>query len=86
MKIGQFPEPSVDLPNGLEKNLGKEAAKFYRRALICRNAEFGLGAVAYTRRVVEDKTNELIELAAQYAESYDMDEATLKARAMHCYC
>ncbi len=79
MKIGQFPEPSVDLPNGLEKNLGKEAAKFYRRALICRNAGFGLGAVTYMRRVVEDRTNELIELAAQYAESYEMGEATIKA-------
>jgi hypothetical protein len=79
MKIGQFPEPSVDLPSGLEKNLGEEAAKFYRRALICRNAGFGLGAVTYMRRVVEDKTNELIELAAQYAESYEMDDATIKA-------
>ncbi|MGB8478837.1 MAG: hypothetical protein WCE63_08350 [Acidobacteriaceae bacterium] len=79
MKIGQFPEPTVDLPRGLEKNLGNEAARFYRRALICRNNGFGLGAVTYMRRVVEDKTNELIELAAKYAESYEMDEATIKA-------
>lgn len=79
MKIGQFPEVSADLPKGLETNLGNEAAKFYRRALICRNNGFGLGAVTYMRRVVEDKTNELIELAAKYAESYQMDGATITA-------
>jgi hypothetical protein len=39
----------------------------YRNALICRNRGMGLAAVAYMRRLVEDKTNELISVAADYA-------------------
>lgn len=72
MKVGQYPEPSVDLPKGLEKNLGKDGATLYRKALICRNSGYGLAAAGYIRRVVEDKTNELIEIAAQLAESHDV--------------
>ena len=72
MKVGQYPEPSVDLPKALEKNLGKDAAALYRKGLICRNYGYGLAAAVYIRRVVEDKTNELIEVAAQLAESHDV--------------
>jgi len=73
MKVGQYPAPTVVLPKDLEDNLGQDAAKFYRRALVCRNTGFGLAAATYIRRVVEDKTNELIELAAQLAESHQLD-------------
>lgn len=79
MKVGQYPAPSVVLPKDLERNLGEDAAQFYRRALICRNNGFGLAAATYIRRVVEDKTNELIELAAEVAESHQLDEATVAA-------
>jgi hypothetical protein len=68
-KIGQYPAASLNIPKGLEKNLGAEAVSLYKKALINRNEGFGLGAVTYIRRVVEDKTNELIEVAAQSAES-----------------
>jgi hypothetical protein len=79
MKVGQYPAPSVTLPKDLERNLGEDAAQFYRRARICRNNGFGLAAATYIRRVVEDKTNELIELAAEVAESHQLDEATVAA-------
>jgi hypothetical protein len=79
MKVGQYPAPSVVLPKDLERNLGEDAAQFYRRALVCRNNGFGLAAATYIRRVVEDKTNELIELAAEAAESHQLDEATVAA-------
>jgi hypothetical protein len=79
MKVGQYPEPSVVLPKDLEKNLGEDAAQFYRRALVCRNNGFGLAAATYIRRVIEDKTNELIELAAEVAESHQLDAATIAA-------
>jgi hypothetical protein len=45
----------------------------------CRNNGFGLGAVVYIRRIVEDKTNELIEVAAKFAESYSVDTQTVGA-------
>lgn len=77
VKVGQYPAPSVSLPKGLEKGLGKEAAELYRRALVCRNSGYGLAAVGYVRRVVEDKTNDLIEVAAQLAEASGVDAATV---------
>src|SRR6185312_5329500 len=69
VKVGQYPEPSVKISKALSNNLGKDASELYRKALICRNNGFGLAAVGYMRRVVEDKTNELIEIAATLAES-----------------
>lgn len=79
MKVGQFPAPTIAIPKRLEKNLGEEAADFYRKALMSRNSGFGLAAATYIRRVVEDKTNELIELAANVAESHQLDAETVAA-------
>jgi hypothetical protein len=77
LKVGQYPAPSVALPKGLEKNLQPEASWLYRKALICKNNGFGLAAASYIRRVVEDKTNELIEVAAQLAESHAIDASVV---------
>lgn len=73
MKVGQYPEPAIAIPDALEKNLGEESAALYRKSLICRNNGFGLAAAAYIRRVVEDKTNELIEVVAKYSEALGVD-------------
>jgi hypothetical protein len=80
-KVGQFPPQAIDIPSDLEKRLGEDAF-LYKNALICRNANFGLGSVAYLRRVVENKTNELIEVVAEEAESYEVaSEDVAKIRA-----
>jgi hypothetical protein len=71
MKVGQFPAQSARVPNSIEKRLGV-SADFYRKALTSRNEGFGLAAVAYFRRVVEDKTNELIDVVADAAEAYSI--------------
>jgi hypothetical protein len=68
MKIGQFPSQSINVPASIEQRLGGSAI-FYRRALTSRNQGFGLAAVAYFRRVIEDKTNELVDVVADSAES-----------------
>ena len=75
MKIGQYPAPAIYVPKGLEANLGKDATALYRKALMTRNLGYGLAAVGYMRRVVEDKTNELIEVAAEFAETNNVDPA-----------
>lgn len=72
-KIGQYPAQSIDVPPGLLRNLGEEGVSLYKKGLINRNIGYGLGALTYIRRVVEDKTNELIEVAAQLAESHHVD-------------
>jgi hypothetical protein len=77
-KIGQFPALSIDIPKALEKNLGDLSASLYKKALISRNQGFGLAAVTYIRRVVEDKTEELIEVVARLAESHNIDAEVVK--------
>jgi hypothetical protein len=80
-KIGQFPPQSVEIPRDIEKRLGSDS-DLYRNALVCRNANFGIGALAYMRRVIEDKTNELIEVVAEHAVSYGVGSAEVsKIRA-----
>lgn len=74
LKAGQFPMPLVRVPKSIEKRLG-DSADFYRKALTCRNEGFGLAAVAYFRRVVEDKTNELIDVVADAAEAHSVAAA-----------
>ncbi|WP_263418690.1 hypothetical protein [Terriglobus albidus] len=77
MKVGQFPAPRIVIPQKLEKNLGEDAVELYRKAMICRNSGFGLAAVGYMRRIVEDKTNELIEVAAAFAEAHHVKSETV---------
>ncbi len=77
-KIGQSPALSIEIPKALQSNLGADAAKLYKKALVCRNEGFGLAAVTYIRRVVEDKTDELIEVVSQLAESHNVDSEVIK--------
>jgi hypothetical protein len=78
LKLGQYPALSIDIPKALQNNLGAGAASLYKKALICRNEGFGLAAVTYIRRVVEDKTDELIEVVSQLAESHKVDSEVIK--------
>jgi hypothetical protein len=81
-KIGQAPPLSVSIPPSLEKNLGATCAALYKKALVNRNEGYGLGAVTYIRRVVEDKTDELIEVVSQLAEAHNVEsEIVGKIRA-----
>jgi hypothetical protein len=60
-KVGQFPPPLVKVPRDLADALG-DHAELYRRALICRNQGYGIGAFAYFRRVVEETMDEMLTL------------------------
>jgi hypothetical protein len=78
-KIGQYPALTIDIPKSLEKSLGENATILYKKALVSRNQGYGMAAVAYIRRVVEDKTDDLIEVVAKLAESHDVDPKTVEA-------
>ena len=77
MKVGQFPMQAVRVPSSIEKRLGA-SADFYRKALTSRNEGYGIAAVAYFRRVVEDKTNELIDIVAEAAEAHSVPADEVK--------
>lgn len=61
-KVGQQPPLAHAPPKELRRRLDKEDYDLYGKALDCRNFNYGLGAVAYMRRVVENKTNDLLDL------------------------
>lgn len=71
-KIGQLPPQSIEIPADLSERLGV-TAEYYRKALTCRGHNFGIAAVAYMRRIVEEKTDELIDVVVELARTYSED-------------
>lgn len=78
VKIGQYPALSITIPKTLQTNLGEMASGLYKKSLVCRNTGYGLVAVTYVRRVVEDKTDELIEVVCQLAESHNVESKIIE--------
>ncbi len=59
-KIGQTDLPIPAVSRALTKLLGKDRT-LYRRGLACMAEGFGLGSVAYFRRVIENKVGVLLD-------------------------
>jgi hypothetical protein len=76
-KIGQHPASSIAISRSLGAHLG-ESATMYKKALISRNQGYGIAAVAYLRRIVEDKTDELIDIVGQLARGRGLSEADIQ--------
>jgi hypothetical protein len=62
-KAGQYPPLDPTVPPHVK--LSETDLDLYRKALRNRNSGFGLGGLAYLRRVVEDEMNGLIDRAAE---------------------
>jgi len=60
-KVGQAPELKEWIETKLEAALGKSKA-LYRKAIRSRSFGFGIGAVSYLRRIIEDTTETLMGL------------------------
>ena len=60
-KVGQTPEVRERIDPALKKALGKSIV-LYQKAVRSRNFGFGVGAVTYLRRIIEDKTSQLMDL------------------------
>ena len=78
MKVGQYPPLSIDPSPLLAKALGAEDNALYRKALTNGNYSFGIGALAYLRRVIENKVNMLLDLIADAARiaNFESEELT----------
>jgi hypothetical protein len=66
-KLGQWPALQERIPNELQRNLDRVSLSLYYKALRSRNQNLGLGALAYLRRVVEDKINSVLDMIAEEA-------------------
>jgi len=77
MKIGQYPPLWLEPPALVASGMEKDDLALYRKALTCRNSSFGIAAVAYLRRIVENRTNFLIDLIAARQQEEDPTSALL---------
>ena len=69
-KVGQYPQTEARIPSELRKHLSESDLESYKTALRCRSYSYGLAALAYLRRVVENRMNDLLDLTAELAKSY----------------
>lgn len=60
-KVGQLPELYVEINRQLDKALGDSKA-LYKKAVRSRSFGFGIGALSYLRRIIEDTTDSLMAL------------------------
>jgi hypothetical protein len=74
-KVGQYPALEIEPPPRLAKKLNSVDADLYRKALTSRNNSYGVGALAYLRRVVENRMNDLLDLLRQAAQDAEAREA-----------
>ena len=78
IKVAQWPPLSIEPPVELATALGKEDSVLYTKALINANFNHGIGALAYFRRVIENKVNILLDLIADAAKTTGVSEADLQ--------
>jgi hypothetical protein len=60
-KCGQLPKLEVSVPKPFEKALG-ERASLYRKGMTLRHNNYGIGAMTYLRRLIEETTDEMLDL------------------------
>lgn len=82
-KYGQLPPPERNPTKALAAALGQDYADFWRSGMTLRNNGYGIGAVAYFRRIVEGMTNDLLErLAVAMETGNDPPEEVAKIRTL----
>jgi hypothetical protein len=67
IKFGQWPALEKRISPELKKHFFGNDYELYQKALRCRSQNLGIGALAYLRRVVENRTNELLDMLAEEA-------------------
>jgi hypothetical protein len=75
-KYGQWPGWSISPPREIEAALDAVNLDLYKKALVCMSQAYGLGAVAYFRRVIENELPALLDLVEEAATA-DADEEAL---------
>jgi hypothetical protein len=80
IKFGQYPPLDDQINPALEKTLDEEDVKLYRNAIRLRNFNMGIGAVAYMRRVVENRMNDILDVVHEVATQVQPDDKESLAR------
>jgi hypothetical protein len=74
-KCGQWPAQETRIDPILRRSLGETDAGLLEKAQRCRNFSFGIAAVSYLRRVVEDRMGVFLDLLkAERIREWSVDE------------
>jgi hypothetical protein len=76
-KVGQHPELEERVSEVLEKALTAEDLKSYKNALRLRNFNLGIASVAYMRRVVENRMNDMLQVLYEAAVAHNAPKELL---------
>lgn len=74
VKFGQLPPIEEHVIPELRRRLSQpdeQDLNFYRKAIRCRNYDFGLAALSYLRRVLENRINDLLDLIVEMGQEHD---------------
>jgi hypothetical protein len=71
VKVGQWPELEETVSTSLAAALPLDDLKIYKTALRLRNFNLGIGAVAYMRRVVENRMNDMLGILHEVARTHN---------------
>lgn len=63
-KAGQYPRLEVTLPRAFQEALG-DRVSLYRKGMTSRHSGYGIGALTYFRRLIEDTTDEMLDFLEQ---------------------
>ncbi|MFC4818125.1 hypothetical protein [Flavobacterium sp. GCM10023249] len=75
-KIGVFPKPTFNVDQEIKKHFDRETNNWYFKACKCIQDNYGIGAFAYFRRIIEK------ELLTIVKEISDLDPTNLKIKKL----
>jgi hypothetical protein len=78
VKGGQYPKIQITLPKAFGDALGKWKS-LYLKAMTLRNNNYGIGAVTYLRRVIEETTDDMLHLLEEQMVATGSPEADVEA-------
>ncbi len=83
MKAGQYPKLEIKVPKEFGEALG-DKRPLYVKGMTLRHNAYGIGALTYFRRLIEDTTDEMLDLLEEAMEATgaapEMIEALKKAK------
>jgi len=71
-KVGQYPPIEERIDPQLEDQLSGEDLEFFKKAVRMRNFNLGIASMAYLRRVVENRMNDLLGLIVEALKTLDL--------------
>lgn len=77
VKGGQYPKIQITIPKAFGEALGAHKS-LYLNAMTLRNNNYGIGAVIYLRRVIEDTTDDMLNLLEVHMSAAGSPEADIE--------